>query len=246
MTEVVCVLTGDRLPDTYVQKLHSMLVRTSPKPITLHVLTDRKRNLNPEIVQHDIGEYKLQGWFNKLLLFNPELKLPETFLYLDVTLIVKGDPEGLIEQAERSGKELVLLRDWHYDSYNTCAMRIRRGSLTEGIWNAHAAGEEHKGRLKTDQDYVTAYIRSKGLEDSVGLFPKEMIQSYKRLLKLNRTDPEEARARAENCTILKFHGSPRPHEVLGHSYWIKRALKYPRHARTDHRFLAKEIGVWWR
>ena len=67
MIDVVCVLTGDRLPDTYVQKLHSMLLRTSANPVTLHVLTDRPRDLHHGIQQHDVGKHNLQGWFNKLL-----------------------------------------------------------------------------------------------------------------------------------------------------------------------------------
>jgi len=41
-----------------------------------------------------------------------------------------------------------------------------------------------------------------------------MVCSYKNLRKLGRRNPEQAKHKLEACTILKFHGNPKPSEVI--------------------------------
>jgi hypothetical protein len=239
---IACVLTGDRISKTYVDRLHSMLERHCEEDFTLSCFTDRTRNLQPEIKQVDLSDWQLETWFNKLRL----LAEPPPFLYLDVTMVIKSSIAPLFQFGRASNEDLVLVQDWHYDSYNTSVMWVNGGQLPGQIWEAFREGKRYETRLDTDQDFLTSFIREFNLQHKVSTLPDGMVQSYKKLLNVHAKDPAAARAKLNDATIIKFHGEPRPHQVLGSSYWIKRALKYPSRIKADYRYLVEEIKEWWR
>ena len=66
------------------------------------------------------------------------------------------------------------------------------------------------------------------------------------LKELARRDPEAAQRELAACTILKFHGRPKPEEVL-HPWRHPRAtiLRHPLHPRLWS-YLADDIRAHWR
>lgn len=249
--EAVCLLVGGGLPDTYVDRLYRMLVRHSPRSVRLTCLTDQPRPLLPEIVQHDISGWELfrpdmRKTQYKLRLFDALTPLYPEFWYFDVTLIVKGGLGRMFEFAERRPEPLVIVDDWHHATYNSCVMRIRPSASLQPIYDDYRAGKRYEVKLLGDQDYLSAVVHAHGLGGEVATFPSDEVVSYRGLRKLNRKDPSTARAALDRGAILKFHGTPRPHDLLTLSGRFQDALKAPGHFLRDYGFLAREIHEWWR
>ena len=81
-----CVCYGNKYPVEYVQKLFMMVTRNTTIPnLNFYVFTDHVKmhkmvfgdNLN--IIQ--FPEHDLEGWWNKMQLFHPDVKL-EVQLYI--------------------------------------------------------------------------------------------------------------------------------------------------------------------
>jgi hypothetical protein len=73
-----------------------------------------------------------------------------------------------------------------------------------------------------------------------------MVASYKQLRKRAARDRTGARRRAGGAVILKFHGAPKPHEVL--APWRNPPATVLRHPHPPRlwRYLADEIETHWR
>lgn len=221
-----------------------MTKRQLSMPFTFTCITDRPRSLHPEIRQCDCSAWGVTGWFTKIKIFDAQALPFDEFLFMDISMIMLDSLDPLVEFAR--GKDLVAMRDWHYDCFGSCAMWLKKSALNQTIWDEYAKGTRYQTELNGDQDFIDAVLRDKGLEDQVAYYPQEWFQSYKRLLRIHRQSPEEAERQLKAARILKFHGHPRPHELI--NPWLRfrhLAMRYPTHAFTDWRFLTSEIAEWW-
>lgn len=248
--EVVCLMTGDALPNLYGERLYAMLSRHMGRPFGLTCLTDRPRPLPPEVRQVSIAGWPLlrpdmRPTQLKLRLFDGASAPFDEFFYMDVTLVLKSALAPLLDFADARPEPLAVRQDWYNDTFNSCVMRIRRSDALQAVYDDYAQGREYPVLLKGDQDYLTAVVRERGLAECVALIPPAHIASFKSLRQLWHRDPRRARRELDEACVLKFHGAPRPHEALSLGYRLRQALQAPRHALADAR-LAREIRRGWR
>ncbi|MCH7945841.1 MAG: hypothetical protein IIC73_07495 [Armatimonadetes bacterium] len=244
--EIVSVNVGGKFPDVYVQRLYSMLGRNFGRPFRFTCFTDRKRNLSSEICQIDIGHWNERGFFNKMVLYNDEEMPYDAALYLDITMVIKDDITHLVDYAASLDADLVVIRDWKYPAMNSCVQWITKNDTMRAVWDVYTSGHFPEFRTRGDQEFTFDALKALGLENRLGYFPDGEVQSYKVLRSANRNSAAEARRLLEASKIVKFHGTPRQHEVI--HPWLrisKVAMKYPHYAAKDWNFLVREIREWW-
>ena len=249
---IVCVAAGRKYPDVYVVRLESMLRRHMPVPFTLTCIVDGPRALPPSIRQIDATEWGLRregmkATTLKLGLFDPALLPFDEFIYLDTTIVIHRDMTEFLAYGFGREEEMVIIDDWNYDSFNSCVMRIRTGGALAAVPEAFREGVEYPQKVKGDQEFVTAYVRDKGLGDRVAFWPQEMIVGFQNARKLNRTDPAAALAMLDRATIVKFFGY-KPHEMANPFFRVFRMWlsKSWRRNRADAFFWARELRELWR
>ncbi len=249
---VVCMLTGDDYPDVYVDRMQSMLARHVKSPFRLVCMTDRKRASGPEVRQFDIRGLELRRpdmrpTTSKLLLFDRDTLPFHEFLYLDVTTVIQRDMTPLLEFAFGRQEDLVVQKDWNYDAYNTCAMRIRHGDALQTVYDAFVAGKRFPYRVPGDQDFLTGCIRYSRLEDRVALFPEGMVGSYRNARYLHRKDPKAAYESLKDAIVVKFLGRDKPHQMMNpihRNLWVRIGRLW--HGPADAKFWMKELREHWR
>ncbi|HEX2949536.1 MAG TPA: hypothetical protein VHV83_08225 [Armatimonadota bacterium] len=247
MHHIICVCSGMKYGNNYVEKLHRMVTRYLDTPFTFTCVTDHPYEITPGIETIDSSSWGTTGWFTKLRLFDADATPYDSMLYLDVSLVIKKPLRPLIEFATAQHKDFVGLRDWHYDCINSCIMWIKKSPTTQTVWDTYASGKTYNTILHGDQDYIDAVIRDKHLEEHVAYFPQQFIASYKKLLRTHRYTPDEEERMLHEAIIVKFHGHPKPHELL--NTWLRfrhLTLRYPRYAFHDWTFLTKETQEWWK
>ena len=89
----VSVCTGDKYPDRYVDILYNMVSRHTDN-FNFFVITDRQRQLNPNIQQVIIKQV-FPYWWNKVHLFNPAHPFVGDILYMDLDVVIFRNIEKL-------------------------------------------------------------------------------------------------------------------------------------------------------
>jgi len=162
--------------DKHVWDLFWQLKRYYKKPFNFYLLTNDTAAIHQEIKIIDVSKYKLDGWWNKMLLFHPEIDKEGTNLYFDldvtfhreITELDKFVYPGMITSVycywkpidwldlSKQPKEIQEDPDMRFTSfYNTSVMRWQGGTLTN-IWKD----------FKEDQDYIMTLYR--GNDDYLG------------------------------------------------------------------------------
>jgi len=228
---VVCFALGEAYGALYVRRLHDMLARHCPQPFTLYCYTDRPRQLPSAVVQRDCSgwtELEREGMrptTRKLGIFNPAYVEFESFLYLDLTLVIRRDMGELLAFAFARPEPLVIVPSWYHEGgYNSSVMRLRRGEL-KAVYDAFVAGERFVQNVAGDQDFILGVVRSRGLEDRIARFPPHQVISFRKTLKAGGRDPAWARRRMEDATIVKFHGRPKMNEAFSARYHWRLRLR---------------------
>lgn len=244
----VCINVGDKYPDLYVRRLFSMIDRWTDRPVRLTCFTDRKRDLPPQIAQVDCSGWGVPGWFNKLKLLDRAV-LDEEFFFLDLALVIKAPLKPVVAKAAEMPQALIAMRDWNYDCFGSMVMWVRPSEVTQGVWDAYAAGRRYptKTPIDGDQDFIDAYIADAGIERHVGYFPQEWFVSYKVLRKLRTKDRLAAAQMLSKGVFLKFHGPPKMHQFLDpwqHARILLRSK--PMRFFSYWNYLRPEVKEWWR
>lgn len=196
MLNIVCVRVGTAYSREYVAILHDMVARNLTKPFRFWCVTDDLEPIHPgiEIIPANL---KLDGWWQKLWLFSPEMPwaLGERIVYFDLDTAIVGN---LDEVVETKG----IIRDWHVPGYNSSVMIWNHGEHA-AIWEQfRTSAMDH---LHGDQDWITNCAKA---GDHWDIFPQNWFVSY--------------RSHAETFPPLGskavcFHGKPKPHECGG---WV--------------------------
>lgn len=228
--QFVCMATGDfhGLAEIYIARLFGMLRRHAGRDFHLSCITDRPRDIPPDIRQIDCSgwtelyRYGMRPTTAKLGLFNPAYTGLVEFIYLDLTLVIRQRMDALIDHAMHSPCDLVILKDWGYESYNSSVMRIRPQHL-KFIYSAFVGGKRYPQKTQGDQDFIFAAIREHQKQSLVELFPESQVVSFKQAMRTGLQDPARSAAMVAGAVIIKFHGNPRMHRALDPVY---RTLKY--------------------
>ncbi|WP_332288909.1 hypothetical protein [Aquincola agrisoli] len=213
--------------DVYVRRLSDMLGRHCPRPFQLYCYTDRPRSLPEGVIARDCSgwtELEREGMrptTRKLGLFNPAYVEFDSFLYLDLSLVIQRSLAPLLDHAMDRPEDLVIVSDWNHAGYNSSVMRIRRGPL-RAIYDAFVDGERFEQRVMGDQEFIHGVVTARGLQSRVALFPPGQIASFKSAVRLLGRDPVAAGEQLRAATIVKFHGQPKMHEAFGLRYrWLR-------------------------
>lgn len=229
-----------------------MLKRLVGRPYTLWCIVDRPRELPDDVKVIDASTWSMRRpgmriTTNKLRLFDREALPFHELLYLDVTLLIQKDMGPLLDFALGREEDLVILKDWNYECYNSCVMRIRHSDAMQVVYDTFESGKEYPRRNPGDQDFIYACIQDKGLQDHVAIFPEEMVVSYRNARTINRTDPKAALDYLEQGIIVKFFGRDKMHQVLNPLYrFFKIRLRKGGNGAKDWNFWVDKLRQRWR
>lgn len=94
MIDVACLIHGQTYDWQYVERLRSMVSRNLAVPITMHVYTEKDRQIPAPYVKHELIDWGIGGpkksWWYKMQLFNP-LYHSGPLLYFDLDTVIVGD-----------------------------------------------------------------------------------------------------------------------------------------------------------
>ena len=247
--QVVTVQLGNRYPDLWTTRLANMVARHLQDDHHFIIYTDKPTRTrfqttaspNQVVEVRDLEARALQGYFGKLRLFDQALTGPEPFLFLDNTLVIRNSLSKLIEIGNKNHQHLTGVRDWNYPILNSSVMWVKPNTATQDVWNAWRSGLYQNQSFPGDQNFILRALKN----EELAYWPEGIVCSYKNLRKLAKRDREQAKLRLETCTILKFHGNPKPSEVM-HPWRhpMHTILRNPLHPRLWN-YLANEIRAHW-
>jgi hypothetical protein len=250
---VLTVQTGHRYPDLWVSRLALMVARHLPEAHRFIIYTDRPEPgrfgapsaAHQQLEVRDLEAGPLKGFFGKLRLFDQGLTGTDPFLFLDSTLVIRASLAPLIAIGRSSSASVVGVRDWNYPILNSSVLWCRPDAHTQTVWDAWNQGRYADIPFPGDQN-VIFHVFGETAPAALTYWPEGLVSSYKALRKLARRDPEAAQRALAASTILKFHGRPKPEEVL-HPWRHPRAtiLRHPLHPRLWS-YLADDIRAHWR
>jgi hypothetical protein len=247
--QVVTVQLGNRYPDAWTTRLANMVARHLQDDHRFIIYTDkptRKRfqtseSPNQVVEVRDLKAGMLQGYFGKLRLFDQDLTGSEPFLFLDNTLVIRSDLSKLAEIGSLNDQHLTGVRDWNYPILNSSVMWVKPNNNTQDVWNDWINGRHQDESFPGDQNFILRALKT----EELAYWPESTVCSYKNLRKLEKKDPQKAKHLVQACTILKFHGNPKPNEVI--QPWrhpMHTILKNPLKPRLWN-YLADEIKTHW-
>jgi hypothetical protein len=202
---IACVKWGTKYGPEYVNILADMVARNCELPYQFWCFTDDGAGLAEEVITKPLPD-GLDGWWNKLALFQPETFPAKTrVLYLDLDVIVCGPLEPLINTCG-------IAADWMQGGYNSSVMCWDEGEHPR-VW---PAPDGAMARLHGDQDWLTEL-------GGWDYLPPDWIVSYR--LHAVTWPPKDA-------IVVAFHGEPKPHEVVTGwvpEMWTMAGLAIPRY-----------------
>jgi hypothetical protein len=246
---VVTVHLGNRYPEAWTTRLANMVARHLQKKHRFIIYTEtpiKERfqtipSPNQTVEVRDLEAGMLQGYFGKLRLFDQDLTGTEPFLFLDNTLVIRSDLSKLVEIGNSNLQHLTGVRDWNYPILNSSVMWCKPNKDTQEIWESWISARYSDQTFPSDQNFIFRALKT----EELGYWPEGVVCSYKNLRKLEKRDPKKAELLLKACTILKFHGHPKPSEVLQPwRYPIHTILKNPLTPRLWD-YLEAEIKMHW-
>ena len=167
--QVLTVKWGDKFDSSYVNRIYDMVKANTSFDITMRCYTDDCLGIRDEVEIIPIPEdNKLEVWWNKLSLFNPDvIKDDDLCLYLDLDVVIQNNIDKLIE-SNRPGKVKIYRSQKHLNS-------------SVMLWTP-GDGQEIWDKFTSDQKkWINTY---RGIDEFIwhqtycfSLFPKGMIYS---------------------------------------------------------------------
>jgi lipopolysaccharide biosynthesis glycosyltransferase len=196
---VVCVASGDKYNEEFVDKLKRGVARNLSIFHTFQVIRDE------QIPEEDRG-----SWWAKLSMFNPAVVPKGLTLYFDVDVVITDVINELT--ACTSDRPLTILKNFSMNTahcaYNSSVMLFNSGDpRITNIWETYQANKKQvKETLHGDQCFIWRVLK-----DDTSNFPESSLVSYKYHCRYKDL-PKDAKA-------VIFHGKPDPNEV--NDEWVK-------------------------
>jgi len=200
---IACVRTGTRYSLLYVTKLRNMVARHLKRPYTMVCLTDQPGRCEG-VTFIDVTATSLQGWWAKMLLFEPEWRGRDKVVYLDLDTVVIGDPAPL---ADVPGEFAIcenftrLAGNADYPCKFNSSVMVIGGGMASFVWTAFQRRQElllmtharHGDQACIEELYPRAALLQ-------SLVPKGFFCNYR---DLTMHKPKQA-------AIINFGGSRKP------------------------------------
>lgn len=217
---VLCVRFGTKYGRDYVEKLRNMVARHLTIPYEFYCLTDDQHPIDgvKSLVYPNQGYVK--GWWHKVHMFDPDLKLPGRILYMDLDVIIHDNINKLVLD---QGQDFLGIRDFNrkfnpkWNILNSSVMTWPAG-LHPDIFTVFKSDQSRAQRLHGDQDWIWQVAKTR-----IKFFPESWIQSYKWEIR-DRSELTMGGGRRffkttrdvtipKGCSICVFHGDPNPHDI---------------------------------
>jgi len=227
MYNFVCVCYGDKYTSEYVQNLYNMVTRNTTHLINFYVFTDHvkmsKMVEGGRLYVKQFPEHDLEGWWNKLQLFHPDVKLPGTTLYMDLDVVITQNIDEFFTYKPEA--KFLGMNDFNPVTkiWNSSIMRFKQQDLHGSIWHKFMSNRpEYLRKFAGDQNLISDFIKGTPGCDS---FPDSWTQSYKWFdRKGNRYSRRDMTYEHNGESwVTVFHGQPNPHE--SEQEWVKNAWK---------------------
>ena len=81
----------DKYRDSHVWDIYWQVKKYFKHNYTFYLLTNFTSVIHPDIKIIDVSKWKYDGWWNKMLLFHPDIDKEGTNLYFDLDLTIQKD-----------------------------------------------------------------------------------------------------------------------------------------------------------
>lgn len=216
---VVCLKHGTKYDYTYVNNLFSMVSRHLTMNFDFVCITEDSFGIDPRIrvVPLDIKD-QISGWWYKPIIFNPELGIKGTILFLDLDVIVFNNIDKLFYY---NSNDFCIIEDFYAkrnrkNGMNSSCFRFESGSYSEVYYDFMSNSSNIMKSMHGDQDWIQSKIK-----ENYSYWPHSWIKSYKWEMCLEKNIRkvadryivnQEPKIENENC-IAVFHGCPKPHQI---------------------------------
>lgn len=212
-----------------------MVHRNITGPFNFYVLTDRVWEYIDSPAKPILLKPGLEGWWNKMRLFQPGV-LPEgNYLYLDLDVVIVDNidcffehgPFGITRDFIRPDDGIIPGKE-----YNSSVMMIEAPNATlwqwfnrnKGTW-AHYSEQCH---FFGDQNVISHWLNTSCVEPGYSnAFPDQWLWSYKKGVERGKHAGDRSRHFGdiipEGGKICVFHGLPNPADV--DTDWVKENWK---------------------
>lgn len=219
MNKVVCVNYGTKYPPEYTHRLYNMVKRNTTEPFEFYVLTDQT-HLYPDYKTIDITQYKLTGWWTKMLLFRDDILPPGEYLYLDLDVVIvssidcffKHESFGICRDFIRPDNGILGGKE-----YNSSVMRF---TSNPQLWKFFDRNRDKWKELQKqvhfvgDQNVISLWLNKCNYKNH---FPDSWAWSFKKGSERGKHVGDRSRwfgdTIPESGKICVFHGEPNPTDV---------------------------------
>ncbi len=206
INDFVCVNVGDKYSDFYVDALYAGIKRNTEQDFKFWCITDRPRDVNPEIAQIIVDD-ELTGWWAKLHLFNAGLSLPHKVIFFDLDTIIIKTIDAL--RNCYTLLPLATLDEFGNPSHWASGVMIMDRAELFYLWQYR----HNQNGFHGDQDWLEHHAKGKTehkfLQD---ILPDGYFVSYKEHNLMFDVPGDKTH-------VVCFHGTPKQHEC-DHA-WVK-------------------------
>jgi hypothetical protein len=209
MKTVVCVWWGDKFSVDYVYNLKAMVERNTTVPFRFVCYSDKNipgietKRLKPGV----------EGWWNKLQMFDPSMKVGDYVLYFDLDTIITGNIDWLMNYDT-----------WFMGIEDVGAVNAHQPHL-KNVLQTGVMTWDHDANSHIYIDFLMNYDRIKNQFRGDGEYLNTKINPYHRKL-LQHEFPGKLKSYKydiypgppdKDVSIVCFHGRPSIVQAMDHS-----------------------------
>lgn len=224
---VLCLKWGNRYGSEYVNRLYSMAMRNTERPLRVVCFTDDPAGIRDEVEVREMPPFDLPEKmrfhpFRRMFIFQPALAdLEGNVLHLDLDLLITGSIDGFFDY--RPEERFVVAENWTQPGKqigNMSVFRFRVGALTE-VWDRFRP--DPMAMMDKYRNSQTFVCRTLG---RIVFFPSEWSLSFKHsLIPAWPRNFFVAPKLPEDARIVAFTGKPDIDEATAGEWPVTKSWK---------------------
>jgi len=221
---VICVFWGTKYSIKHVNTLYKMVKRNVHLPLNFYCLTDNiGQTFEEGIKTIIIPDPQLDGWWNKMHLYDKRLNIEGNILYLDLDVVIINNLKPFFSQYE--DKDFLVIRDFGQPT-TTINSSVLRYNLKyhSFIYDDYIKSKEKYDKMHGDQNVITDMMFRHPLTQ---IMPDSWTYSFKwpergKPKKYEKYKPLDHPLKKDSLVCV-FHGHPNPDYAMQYQSgeWIK-------------------------